>query len=108
MHWDSKLSITIVDVYLLQVRIQNFKLRFLVRKKVQELTPLVSEEGSARYVSLDELIETADVISLHTPLTNETHHLLSDNEFSRMKHGVFIVNTARAAGQFNHMALLQL
>jgi len=65
-----------------------------------------SEEGSARYVSFDELIETADVISLHTPLTNETHHLLSDDEFSRMKDGVFIVNTARGA-VINEKALVR-
>ncbi|KAF9507857.1 hypothetical protein BS47DRAFT_1351045 [Hydnum rufescens UP504] len=56
-----------------------------------------AEENGAQYVSFDELIETADVISLHTPLTNETRHLLSDAEFARMKDGVLIVNTARGA-----------
>lgn len=58
-----------------------------------------TEEGSAEYVSFDELIETADVISLHCPLSKETRHMLSDPEFSRMKDGVFIVNTARGAGK---------
>ncbi|KAF8582199.1 hypothetical protein K439DRAFT_1391903 [Ramaria rubella] len=53
------------------------------------------EEGNARYVTFDELISTADVITLHTPLTDETHHMLSDVQFSRMKDGVFIVNTSR-------------
>ena len=51
----------------------------------------------ARYASLDELIRSSDVISLHTPLTGETHHLLDDEAFKKMKQGSFIINTARGA-----------
>lgn len=44
---------------------------------------------------LDELLAASDVISLHTPLTDSTRHLLSDIEFRKMKDGVFIINTSR-------------
>jgi len=64
------------------------------------------EEGTAQYVSFDELIETADVISIHTPLTKSTRHLFSDAEFARMKDGVFIVNTSRGA-VINEKALVR-
>jgi phosphoglycerate dehydrogenase-like enzyme len=46
-------------------------------------------------VELDELLGRADFISVHCPLTEETHHLLGAREFSLMKEGVFIVNTSR-------------
>ena len=45
--------------------------------------------------SRTRVLEQADVISLHCPLTDETYHLLSSSEFDLMKEGVFIVNTSR-------------
>ena len=45
--------------------------------------------------SLDEVIRRSDYITLHAPLTSETHHLLGEKEFSSMKKGVRIVNCAR-------------
>ena len=48
-------------------------------------------------VEFDELIQTSDVISLHCPLTPETHSLFSINEFEKMKNSAFIINTARGA-----------
>jgi D-specific alpha-keto acid dehydrogenase len=47
------------------------------------------------YVSLDELIESSDVVTLHTPLTADTHHLLSRQRIARMKRGAYVVNTGR-------------
>jgi D-specific alpha-keto acid dehydrogenase len=52
---------------------------------------------SASYVSLDELLQQSDVITLHAPLTPETHHLLDRRRIAQMKHGAFIVNTGRGA-----------
>ncbi|KAI9674729.1 MAG: hypothetical protein M1817_001633 [Caeruleum heppii] len=51
--------------------------------------------GGAKYVSLDELLSTSDVISLNLPLNDSTRHLLSTHEFEKMKQGVVIVNSAR-------------
>jgi D-specific alpha-keto acid dehydrogenase len=52
---------------------------------------------SADYVSLDELLQQSDIVTLHTPLTEETHHLLDRQRIERMKHGAVIVNTGRGA-----------
>ena len=47
------------------------------------------------YVELDELLRKSDIISLHCPLTDETHHLINDDTVEIMKPGVVIVNTSR-------------
>jgi D-specific alpha-keto acid dehydrogenase len=52
---------------------------------------------SASYVSLDELLQQSDLITLHAPLTPETHHLLDRRRIAQMKDGAFIVNTGRGA-----------
>lgn len=59
------------------------------------LTTARAEQRAARAVSLDELLSTSDVISLHAPLLAETRHLLDAAAFARMRAGVIIVNTAR-------------
>lgn len=47
------------------------------------------------YVTLEEMWRQADVITLHTPLTDENRHMINKETISRMKDGVMIVNTAR-------------
>lgn len=47
------------------------------------------------YKSLDELYVESDIISLHCPLTNNTHHLINQQSISKMKKGVMIINTSR-------------
>ncbi len=49
----------------------------------------------AEYVDLKTLFASADVISLHCPLTPENHHLLDRDAFAQMKDGVMIINTSR-------------
>ena len=49
------------------------------------------------YVDLPELFAQADVISLHCPLTEETHHLINADTIAMMKKGVTIINTSRGA-----------
>ena len=49
----------------------------------------------AQKVELDELLSRADFVSIHCPLTDETHHLLGARQFGLMKEGVFVVNTSR-------------
>jgi glyoxylate reductase len=53
------------------------------------------EELGASYLELDELLETADFITLHTPLTDETRHLIDAPELERMKPEAVLVNTSR-------------
>ena len=47
------------------------------------------------YVSLEELLKNSDLISLHCPLTKDTHHLINEKTISLMKDGVILVNTSR-------------
>ena len=56
-----------------------------------------NENLDALYVSLDELFEKSDVISLHCPLTKETKHLINSDSISKMKTGVILANTSRGA-----------
>lgn len=48
-----------------------------------------------KYVQLDDLYRTSDIISLHVPLTPETSHLIGASALAHMKRGVVIVNTGR-------------
>jgi len=51
--------------------------------------------GAGDYVPLDELLRASDIVTLHTPLTAETHHLLNRRRIEQMKPGAFVVNTGR-------------
>jgi phosphoglycerate dehydrogenase-like enzyme len=59
----------------------------------------------ARAAHLDELLEQADVLSLHTPLNEETRHLIDTPQLRRMQPSAYLVNTARG-GVVRHAALL--
>ena len=50
---------------------------------------------SAPYLPLDELLMRSDIVTLHTPLTTQTHHLLSRRRLERLKPGAFVINTGR-------------
>ena len=57
------------------------------------------------YVTLDELFNTSDVISLHCPLTSSTKHLINEEAIKKMKDNVVIINTSRG-GLIDSKALL--
>ena len=52
-------------------------------------------ELDARYVEIDDLLQTADFVSVHTPLTDETRHLIGADELDKMKPTAVLVNTSR-------------
>ncbi|MFW6722999.1 D-isomer specific 2-hydroxyacid dehydrogenase family protein [Streptomyces sp. MAR4 CNY-716] len=52
---------------------------------------------AADYVPLDELLRLSDIVTLHTPLTPDTHHLLDRRRIGQMKRGAVVVNTGRGA-----------
>jgi phosphoglycerate dehydrogenase-like enzyme len=47
------------------------------------------------YVSLSELLARSKIVSLHTPLTEETHHMIGDEELAAMQQGSFLINVSR-------------
>lgn len=65
-----------------------------------------ARENKFAYVDFQTLLSASDVITLHCPLTKETHHLINIENISRMKRGVFLVNTARG-GIIETAALIQ-
>ncbi len=54
-----------------------------------------ADQLGIQYVELDDLLRTADVISLHVKLTDESRHLLAKREFGLMKRGALLINCAR-------------
>ena len=65
--------------------------------KVIAYDPYPIPEPTFEYVTFDKLCQEADIISLHCPLTESTHHLLNKENFNHMKDGVIIINTSRGA-----------
>lgn len=57
--------------------------------------PDVEKELGAKPCSLEELLATCDVVSVHVPLNEETHHLIGRDEFQAMKPAAILINTAR-------------
>ncbi|MEH2066843.1 MAG: 2-hydroxyacid dehydrogenase [Nostoc sp.] len=55
------------------------------------------EALGGKYVELPELFATSDIISLHCPLTPETHHLIDAEAIEQIKSGVMLINTSRGA-----------
>lgn len=71
--------------------------------------PFVKEEVFEEYhverVDFDTLLKTSDLISIHTPLNDNTRHMFSNEVFSRMKPGMLLVNTSRG-GVIDQEALM--
>jgi glyoxylate reductase len=53
--------------------------------------------GLGEPMSLDRLLLTSDIVSLHVPLTQETRHLIDKRALTRMKRSAYLINTARGA-----------
>jgi D-lactate dehydrogenase len=56
-----------------------------------------AKDTDIEYVTLDELWQRSDIISLHCPLTDENHHMINADSMDKMKKGVVIINTSRGA-----------
>ena len=75
-------------------RVQGFdaKVQYFDLYPLDERT---AEELNVTYVSLEELFRTSDIISCHTPLTNDTKHIVNSNTLSLMKPTAILINTSR-------------
>lgn len=56
-----------------------------------------AKNSDIRYVDLKTLFKKSDIISLHCPLTKETHHIINRDSISQMKKGVYLINTSRGS-----------
>lgn len=68
---------------------QGFRCRILAC----DITPLTLP--GVDYVNMEQLLQEADIISLHCPLTPETYHLINDESLALMKPGITLLNTSR-------------
>ena len=72
--------------------------------------PFMTEERAEklgiRLAGLDDTIRQADFLTVHTPLTSETRHMISRPQFEKMKRGIRIINCARG-GIIDEMALIE-
>ena len=77
--------------------------------KILAYDPYIGDQrkyGWVEFVELKELLSQSDIISVHAPLTNETHHMIDEDKFNRMKKGVIVINTSRG-GLVDENALAQ-
>lgn len=72
--------------------------------------PFLSEERASKLgikpATVDEIVRTADFMTVHTPLTSETHHMIAKPQFAVMKRGMRIINCARG-GIIDEAALIE-
>jgi len=65
--------------------------------RVVAYDPYPAEGEGITYLPLEELFQVSDVISLHCPLTADTHYMINSGSIHKMKDGVIIINTSRGA-----------
>jgi glyoxylate reductase len=75
------------------LRAKGFNMRILAHSRT--LTDEDAARDGVAKASLDEILAESDFVSLHTPLTAETHHLIGQRELALMKPSAILINTAR-------------
>lgn len=65
--------------------------------KILAYDPYPMSRQGVKYAPLEELLANADIVSLHCPLTRDTHHIINRNTLKLMKPTAYIVNTSRGA-----------
>ena len=74
-------------------RAQGFGMKILYNSHTKK--PPFEEECGAHFVDLSTLLQEADYVTLHVPLTEETRHLVGKSELEMMKSSAFLINTSR-------------
>ncbi len=76
-------------------RALGFSMKIIYYKRNRD--PDFENITGAVYSSIDDILRKSDFISLNTPLTNDTYHLIGENEFNLMKPNSILINTSRGA-----------
>lgn len=74
-------------------RAKGYNMKVLYNK--HEPDPEAEKELGIEFSSLDNLLSSADIVSLHVPLTDQTRYMMDSASLEKMKKGSFLVNTAR-------------
>ncbi|MBD3885708.1 D-glycerate dehydrogenase [Phormidium tenue FACHB-886] len=77
-------------------RARGFDMRTLYTNQ-KRCDPELEKTLSAEFVEFDYLLQAADFVTVHTPLTPATHHLFGERQFERMQRSAILINTARGA-----------
>jgi glyoxylate reductase len=75
-------------------RAKGFNMRIIYHSRHGRNIQINNELG-AKYVSMDELVEESDFLSLHSSLNSETYHLIDRSKLRRMKNTAYLINTSR-------------
>ncbi len=73
---------------------------FRVKIKIYDIKPLPTEDAAKynlTFASLEEVFSTCDIVTVHTPLNEQTHHLINERLLSMLPEGCLFVNTSRGA-----------
>lgn len=100
-YWDTSLTelagktIGIIGLGNIGRRVAQIALAFGMQVMALTSKPAEALPEGIRKVSLDELLSDSDVLSLHCPLTDDTHHLINNKTLSQMKSTAILINTGR-------------
>ncbi len=86
-------------------RARGFDMNVLYHNS-RRLSAEVEKSCHAAYVSMDELLARADILTVHTPYSPATHHILGAAQFAKMKPGAILINAARG-GVVDDAALIE-
>lgn len=75
-------------------RAQGFDMKVLYHD-VKRVPQEVEEALGVTFYPLEELLQQSDFVTIHTPLTSQTHHLIGERELRMMKKEAYLINTAR-------------
>jgi glyoxylate reductase len=77
-------------------RARGFAMRVIYHSR-HRCSPALEQSLGIEYSSFAHLLQVSDFITIHTPLSEDTHHLFSDAQFEQMKSSAILINTARGA-----------
>ena len=73
-----------------------FGMKILITKRTPP-APEVLRELDGEFIPLEEMLQRSDVVTMHVPLTPQTHHMIGEAQIRLMKKGAYLVNTSRGA-----------
>jgi D-3-phosphoglycerate dehydrogenase len=73
-----------------------FGMKILITKRTPP-APEVLRELDGEFIPLKEMLQRSDIVTVHVPLTPQTHHMIGEEEIQLMKKGAYLINTSRGA-----------